>query len=130
MKWSEDFSSISRNGQIFCPFREMDSWIVQFMKWTISLSISRNGQFHIWVITYILHKLVCYSYFKYYISTSKYVLSLQNQYTNCTVRQNAPKPCDLQTFDVMFLASTTTQYISLHRKTRPLPQHLSPAWNQ
>ena len=30
----------------------MDSWIVHFLKWTISLSISQNGQFHIWVITY------------------------------------------------------------------------------
>ena len=53
MKWSEVFLSISRNGQMFCPFHEMDSWIVHFVKWTISLSISRNGQFHIWVITYI-----------------------------------------------------------------------------
>ena len=36
MKWSVDLLSISRNGQIFCPFHEMDSWVVHFMKWTIS----------------------------------------------------------------------------------------------
>ena len=26
MKWSVDFLSISRNGQIFCPFHEMDNF--------------------------------------------------------------------------------------------------------
>ena len=33
MKWSVDFLSISRNGQIFCLFHEIDSWVVHFMKW-------------------------------------------------------------------------------------------------
>ena len=46
MKWIAKYIWI-------CPFHKMDSWVVHFMKWTICLSISRNGQFHIWVITYI-----------------------------------------------------------------------------
>ena len=33
-------------------FHEMDGWVVHFMKWAISLSISWNGQFHTRVITY------------------------------------------------------------------------------
>ena len=45
MKWTAKYISI-------CPFHEMDSWAVHFMKWIISLSISRNGQFHTWVVTY------------------------------------------------------------------------------
>ena len=45
MKWIAKYIWI-------CPFHEMDSRVVHFMKWTICLSISRNGQFHIWVITY------------------------------------------------------------------------------
>ena len=45
MKWTAKYIWI-------CPFHEMDSWVVHFMKWTICLSISRNGQFHTWVVTY------------------------------------------------------------------------------
>ena len=36
MKWSVDFLSISRNGQLDCPFHEMDNFLVHFTKWTIS----------------------------------------------------------------------------------------------
>ena len=35
MKWSVDFSSISRNGHGNSPFHKMDSWVVHFTKWTI-----------------------------------------------------------------------------------------------
>ena len=35
-----------------CPFRELVSEAVHFVKWKISLSISRNGQFHTSFITY------------------------------------------------------------------------------
>ena len=59
MKWTVDFLSISRNGQIFCPFHEMDSWVVHFMKWTICLSILRNGQFHTWVVTHTQNGRKC-----------------------------------------------------------------------
>ena len=41
MKWTVDFLSISRNGQTFCPFHEMDIWVVHFVKWTIS-HLGRN----------------------------------------------------------------------------------------
>ena len=30
MKWSVDFLSISRNGQIFSPFHKMDSWVITY----------------------------------------------------------------------------------------------------
>ena len=46
MKWTVDFFihftkwtnilSISRNGQLGCPFHEMDNLLVHFTKWTIS----------------------------------------------------------------------------------------------
>ena len=62
MKWIAKYIWI-------CPFHKMDSWVVHFMKWTICLSISRNGQFHIWVITYILIKAV-YLYWDCFISCS------------------------------------------------------------
>ena len=45
MKWSVDFFvhftkwtnilSISQNGQLSCPFHEMDNFLVHFTKWTI-----------------------------------------------------------------------------------------------
>ena len=42
----------------------MDSEAVHFMKWTISLYISRNGQFHTWVVTYAhRHLCMCHTVF-------------------------------------------------------------------
>ena len=55
MKWIAKYMWI-------CPFHEMDSEAVHFMKWTISLSISRNGQFHTWVVTYTCLSLLKGSY--------------------------------------------------------------------
>ena len=68
MKWSAKYISI-------CPFHEMDNWVVHFMKWTISLSISRNGQFHTWVVTCTLG--LC-GYFR----NHKVILNLKLQILN------------------------------------------------
>ena len=37
------YLSISRNGQLGCPFHEMDNFLVHFMKWTIS-HLGRNTE--------------------------------------------------------------------------------------